>query len=194
MEIIRVKSVIRVAVSDDEHLILFLLSNDNKRYQLDIFPEATERIIVALEKLKRPTIKDAKYIVLTAKKILIDIFIRRNIEFKEYVKFDNVMVDILKEKGSLLGSQEAYVFIPDILTEKTLLQYDLFFNDDEKNKDKINCIIVCAGATEKTIKGARKRVQVYDISSKEKGDGYDSSLFEIMMNSMFRIKFNRVTK
>jgi len=188
---LEVRKIFRTAVTDDGHLVIYCKSN-GENLEIDFYPEAGESLRIALEKLKRPWLRSAELIVRTARKILKELFVRKGIKIEENIKLFGLPVGIFHKKASILGSPEAYVFIPDIVTEDVIMKYDVEFNDEHRNVEGISCIIVAAGATDEAIKKARKRVQVYDVHDGRKGDGYDSALLEVIMDSFFQIKFTRI--
>lgn len=190
VDIVRIN---RTTISDDGHIIIYCRTINGEKIEINFHPDAAETLRIALERLKRPFLRSAELIVKTAKRILKEFLVRKEIEFEENVKIFDLNINILQKKGSALRSPEAYVFIPNILVEETIMKYDVVFNDESKNTDGINCIIVAAGATEEAIRKARKRVQVYDVHDERKGDGYDSPLLEVIMDSFFQIKFSRIS-
>jgi len=190
IDVIRVN---KTAITDDGHIIIYGRTLNGEKIEIEFHPEAAETLRIALEKLKRPFIKYAEVIVKIARRTIKDLFVRKGINFEEDTQLFGLNVHLYHKKTSLFGSPEAFVFIPDMLVEETVMKYDIAFNDESKNEEGINCIIVAAGATDEAIKKARKRVQVYDIHDERKGDGYDSQLLEVMMDSFFKIKFSRVT-
>ncbi len=188
-----ISKVRRVARFDDGGLLIVGETKDKRKISIELAPTASDALEMSIERLKRPGIKLAGTIVRRARDLLKNLFIRKGIEFEENTKVLGLHVDIFRKRASLFSPPEAYVFIPDIVREEIIMQYDLAFNDDSKNEKKIVCIIVAAAATESAIRKARKRVQVYDVHDEKKGDGYDSAILEVILESAFQIRFQRVS-
>ncbi|MEX2720414.1 MAG: hypothetical protein Q6362_003215 [Candidatus Wukongarchaeota archaeon] len=177
--------------TEEGYILTWLLDNGEMRGYL-LSEHIARKLRDDLEQLERPSLKDTETKLKKATSEFIGFLISKDYEYEENMEILGFKVDILKQKKGRLDVPEAFIFINGVLDKPAVITFSEKFNNEELNKNKITLIIAASAATHEAIKAARDRVQVYDLNSGEKGEGFDSVELEHYCEKSLEITFKHL--